>query len=110
MKKYKFIIYIVLGLLIINTKPINYIFSFFLDQGLYSYSNSSGTFIRTELKSYDFEGVKTNFKIFNLENSGEQNTILYRQFNRNPIFFWRWGNYVFDERYQLLYKDPLGRN
>lgn len=30
---------------------------------------------------------------------------MYRLFSKNPLAFWRWRLYFFDERYQLPYKD-----
>lgn len=90
-----------------NIKPTHYIFSFFLDEGLYRYSNSSGSFIRTEIKSYDFEGVKYNYSVFKKENRIEKDTTLYRLFRKNPLCFWRWYSYFSDERYDLPYKNSV---
>jgi len=57
----------------------------------------------------EFKDVKMSFEDY--KKTHPNDTILYRTFHKNPIFFWKWRVYLFDEMYQLPYKGhPTARN
>jgi hypothetical protein len=102
----KRIIVWILAIIIIANIPIaTRLFGFFLDEGHYRYSNSDGTSTYVEFKSHNFEmGIRRNDSC-NLRRPKDADPTMYRLFTKNPLAFWRWGLYFYDERYKLPYKD-----
>lgn len=76
----------------------------FLDGSNYSYSNKDGSVTFTEFKGRDFEMMKRKVESYS-QKTGNTDTTIYRLFKRNPLTFWRWGNYFISKRYRLPYKD-----
>lgn len=90
-----------------NIPPFSYIFDYALDEKHYRYRNHSGSFDVTDRSGNNLKGVESSFKEFVKNNKLKPiDTILYRNFWKNPLAFWRWHSYfnVKDERYGLPYK------
>ncbi|KQB99369.1 hypothetical protein AQF98_17505 [Pedobacter sp. Hv1] len=88
-----------------NIPPFTGIFRFFLDQKHYRYSNSDGTSTFYEFMSRDFEMAKRRQAHCLLKKPDLKDRKHYRLFSKNPLAFWRWRLYFFDERYKLPYKN-----
>ena len=80
-----------------------------INNDYYRYSNYSGTVTRHEIfyqgrfmsKEYPEEFWKT--KEFERKYPKNTDTTLFRNFSINPLKFWRWGEYIFNWRYNLPY-------
>ena len=105
MKKNIKIILIIIGIIIVyNIYPFVWLFKNFVDERHYRYSNYNGSNTFTEFMSRNFEMMKSVHKNC-LLNHPKKDKNIYRLFKKNPLAFWRWRLYFFDERYKLPYKD-----
>lgn len=100
---------ILIGLIILitisNIPIITPIFTLFLDERHYRYSNFDGSCTHYEFKSNDFEVMKRLNEIYFKDFPNKKDQKLYRLFSKNPLAFWRWRLYFVDERYKLPYRD-----
>jgi hypothetical protein len=106
-KGYKTVIIIVLSVIVVsNIPPVNKFFGFFFDQHHYRYSNGDGTWtvIENQFKGEHLRFEKTIPKEILYEKYPGADTIIYRLFWRNPLAFWRLGEYIYDKRYTIPYK------
>ena len=88
-----------------NIFPITGLFTFLLDQKHYRYSNYNGSSTFYEFMERDFEMAKRWHHGCLLQQPDLKDKKLYRLFSKNPLAFWRWRLYFFDERYKLPYKN-----
>ena len=80
--------------------PIDY----FISNGSYfRYSNQDGSITFAEFKSRDKEMMLRRFNSAKLINP-QIDTSIFRLFNKNPVAFWRWKDYIFDDRYKFPFK------
>ena len=106
----KFLRNFLLGLLafmiiVSNTPPFMYLVDWAIDLHHYRFSNASGSFTVINTASADMTGVKLAFQEYiKTKHPEPRDTILYRIFSKNPLAFWRWNSYLFDERHKLPYK------
>ena len=105
--KYKNMIFIVIASLVIisNINPFNGILKTFVDEKHYRYSNYNGSFTFYEFMSRNFNMMKYSHGICLNQQSHLKDKQIYRLFTKNPLAFWRWRLYFFDERYKLPYKN-----
>lgn len=77
----------------------------------YEYSNCDGTFRGSEVpeKGLEFSNVQRNFEHFQDNNPNNECHILYRNFNRNWLKFWKWRDYLTHERWKLPFRDLPSR-
>ncbi|MCA0228913.1 hypothetical protein [Runella limosa] len=55
----------------------------------------------------DLSRVKASFDEY--QKTQHQKVVLYRTFAKNPLYFWKWRSYLWDEKYEYPYKElPLG--
>lgn len=106
MRRKKILIIIFVIVVLSNTWPFSAILKIMVDGDMhYRYSNFDGSNTSYEFMSWTFENAKSQHKGC-LENYPDQkDKNLYRLFKKNPLAFWRWRLYLFDERYKLPYKD-----
>lgn len=111
MKNKTLIPFLILGLIILisNYNPIQYLISTFLDNNYFKYSNYNGSFTTKEdvFKGDGYEGINNEFQNYlndSLKTKTKKEKVIYRLFYRNPLRFWLWKDYVFNERYRLPYK------
>ena len=90
-------------IIIANIPPIKPLYRLAFDEYHYRYSNENGSFTFVEFKARDvkmmyrrMDGYKQLFPLSN-------DTSLYRLYKRNILCFWRWGEYIYDERYKMPY-------
>lgn len=112
MKKRTKIIIISVGVVIIivsNIPPIKYITRMLeRDKGIYTYGskNTPNSFFSEHGLGPDrlvyFQWKEDTSYI--REHPESLKDTFYRTFYINPLCFWRWGDYLFDERYTLPYK------
>jgi hypothetical protein len=108
MKKIKKSVKIIVGIFIFlflsNIPPLQTLFQFFFDQKLYHYSTKDGSaffdeniFLGNifEFKRVTPQGMRERYP--------EADTIIYRNFKLNPYAFWRYRDYLNNERYTLPY-------
>jgi hypothetical protein len=104
-KYYKRILICIVIITLSNWSPINYFIHEFevIDMQHYSYSNSD------DLSTIFHENFGSPFK-YRTTVSDEyrtthpkNDTVLYRNFWKNPICFWRWNEYITDKKYTLPY-------
>ncbi len=76
-----------------------------VDERHYRYSNANGSFTFYEFMSRNFEMMKISHQECLLDHPKLKDKNVYRLFSKNPLAFWRWSMYLFDERYRLPYKD-----
>ncbi len=95
---------VMLVIIVSNIPPMKYVLSLLLDDGHYRYSNSSGSFTVIDMP---FKNDYYNYSIGVPKKCSvrESDTIIYRLFSKNPLCFWRLGEYLLDKRYKLPYKD-----
>jgi hypothetical protein len=95
---------IFLFLILANIPPFKSVFKAIFDQELFNYSTADGSWMYDEntffgrtfsLKYYTTEAFRESYP--------EADTIIYRNFKPNPLAFWRYSDYLFDERYTLPY-------
>lgn len=129
-KKLKPLLIILLSIILIsNIPPINKWIDFVFDDNHYSFSNADGTstFIYQSFMGGAFSVPKilsttiSDPAVDTLGMGGNSNippgkalrdkypgadTVVYRLFWKNPLTFWRWGNYIFgDIKYDYPYKN-----
>ncbi len=96
----KILIFVVIFVIIINLPPLKSIFG----QEDVLYSNANGTFTFDEVND---NGRNYNLCIDNFEAFKEANkkdTLLYRITPKIIFKFWRWGEYLSNEKYTLPFK------
>ncbi len=76
-----------------------------VDEKHYRYSNYNGSYASYEFMSRNFEMMKRMHKGCLAHRPDLKDKKMYRLFTKNPLAFWRWRMYFFDERYRLPYKD-----
>jgi hypothetical protein len=96
------ILIIVVILLVSNTRPAKVV----LESRDYSdckYSNYNGSFTFEEMQfqSRDFAMCLRKFQEFKKQNN--KDTILYRLCKTSVLKFWRYGDYLSDEKFKLPY-------
>jgi hypothetical protein len=103
-KPVKFSVGIIFFLVVSNIPPMQTIFKLLFDQKLYYYSTKDGSALFDEniFLGRVFHFRRSTTKSFN-ETYPEADTIIYRNFKPNPFAFWRYRDYIFDERYTLPY-------
>lgn len=101
-KKKRLLIAIPIILLLCNLVPVKNIFGFLFDENHYQYSNENGSFTFSELKLRDVKMMQRRWDLFRKQSN---DTTLYRTFSKNPLAFWRWGEYFYDKRYRYPYKN-----
>jgi hypothetical protein len=87
-------------LLLINIPPIK----FLLGTDDCQYSNADGSFTYDEMSFNDRDfamGIR-RFDDFKVLHPGD--TILYRLCPRNPLYIWKYGDYLFSKKYRLPYR------
>lgn len=95
----------VIGIILLsNMSPFVWMLKNSIDEGHYRYSNYNGSNTFTEFMSRNFEMMKNVQKRCTLHHPKKDKNI-YRLFSKNPLAFWRWRLYFFDERYKLPYKN-----
>ncbi len=82
-----------------------WLFKNFVDERHYRYSNYNGSFTFYEFMSRDFEMMHRGHKVCLSHRPNLKDKQIYRLFSKNPLAFWRWRLYFFDERYKLPYRD-----
>lgn len=96
----------IIGIIILsNTPPITGVFRLLFDSKHYKYSNFDGSFTSYEFMGRRFDSIKSMFSNCLPYQRKIDDKKLYRLFSKNPLAFWRWRLYFFDERYKLPYKD-----
>ncbi len=103
-KSAKITIGIIIFLGLSNIPPLQTIFKLIFDQKLFYYSTNDGSAFFDENiffgRVFHFRRSTTqSFKV----TYPEADTIIYRNFKPNPLAFWRYRDYLFDERYTLPY-------
>jgi hypothetical protein len=101
-KKYLKIFLIVV--VITNVPPVNGIIGVFLNEGLYRYSNETGSCTKLEMPLFNskpYRGQKTVSKTC-MSTTGD--SVIYRLFSKNPLKFWNWAEYFYRKKYELPYK------
>lgn len=91
-------------LLFANIPPFTSLFEILLDERHYRYSNYNGSLTFTEFMSRGFEMMNNRHKSCLVHKPNLKDKQIYRLFTKNPLAFWRWGLYFFDERFKLPYK------
>jgi hypothetical protein len=101
---FKVLLGITIILLLSNIPPLQTVFKLFFDQSLYHYSTKDGSAFFDENV---FLGRVFKFKRVTVQEKRnrfpEADTIIYRNFEVNPFAFWRYRDYLYDERYTLPY-------
>ena len=96
------ILIIVVILLVSNTRPAKAVFQ---AQGnsdcRYSNYNGSFTFEEMQFQSRDFAMCLRKFQEFKKQNN--KDTILYRLCKTDVLKFWRYGDYLSEEKFKLPY-------
>jgi hypothetical protein len=102
MKK-KILIVIAILVLAANLPPCKQVLTILTSDGYYRYSTGKGSFTFEEIKARNYDMMRRRYTSFKYERKSAD-TVLFRLFNRSPLHFWRWGDYLIDERYNLPYK------
>lgn len=93
-------------IIISNIPPIESLFTLFIDDTHYRFSNGDGGFTGTDIefknRHYNLSPVVPSK--YRQLNPNSIDTIVYRIFWKNPLTFWRWRKYFYDKRYKLPYK------
>ncbi len=97
--------FIVAIVILSNVPPVYGFFRLIFDSKHYRYSNSDGSFTSYEFMGRRFDTVKNMHSSCLGHDHNITDKTLYRLFSKNPLAFWRWRLYFFDERYKLPYKD-----
>ncbi len=91
-----------------NLPPLLIIYKFSFDNNIYKYSIGDASFTVQDHLGKESSGIGTikyGFSHFSQDHPTNKNKILYRLFWRNPLCFWRWGEYIFGDQYKLPYKN-----
>lgn len=106
MKRYKKFLITIAGIIILsNTYPFTQLLKISVDERHYRYSNYNGSFTFYEFMDRNFEMMKSSHDGCLSYRPNLKDKRLYRVFSKNPLAFWRWRLYFFDERYKLPYKN-----
>ncbi|MGZ5244221.1 MAG: hypothetical protein ACXWEY_12065 [Bacteroidia bacterium] len=70
----------------------------------YETQNEEFEFIAIPAKGRDIEMMKRQFAAFKTENPELKDLKIYRTFIRNPLRFWKWYEYLTNEKYNYDYK------
>jgi hypothetical protein len=113
-RKYKWILICIVIIALSNWTPINFFIHEFevVDMLHYSYSNSddpSTIFHENFGSPFNFRTtVSDEYRITHPNND----TLLYRNFWKNPVCFWRWKEYLTDQKYTLPYisREDVSKN
>ena len=100
MKRIRIVIFIIFGLIVItNLPPIKLL----LGADDCKYCNKTGTFTFQEMNfgGYDYGLCKNRFAEYKRQRGID--TILYRATSMNPLCFWKYGDYLFEQKYRLPY-------
>lgn len=100
-----FVIVAVAIIILSNVPPFTQVLKIIFDEKHYRYSNYNGSYTFYEFKSRDFEMMKTAHSGCLSSRPQLKDKNVYRLFSKNPLAFWRWGLYLFSERYKLPYKN-----
>jgi len=101
----KILIVVVCVIAVANIQPFSAIFRLFLDERHYQYSNYNGSSTFSEFMSRDFQMAKRRHYRCLLASPELKDRQMYRIFSKNPLAFWRWRLYFYDEKYKLPYRD-----
>lgn len=101
----KIIVGIILIIFLANVFPLGGVFRLFLDEKHYRYSNYNGSLTFTVISHRNFEMLKNRHRSCLAARPNLKDKNIYRLFTKNPLTFWRWGRYFFDESYKLPYKN-----
>jgi hypothetical protein len=96
----KILLLVVVILIVINVPPLKWVFG--QEDLLYSNSNGSFTFDEVNNSGRNYKLCMDNFEVF--KSIHKENTLLFRVTPINILEFWRWGEYVTNEKYKLPYK------
>ena len=99
-KKY---IAIALFIFISNTFWVKVIYQT-IDQNHYKFSNYNGSFTSIVFLDRDYEMTTGTYEHFLKVYPNISDKNLYRTFWRNPLCYWRWGEYFTDTIYNHPYK------
>jgi len=88
-----------------NVTPFRQILKIAVDQRHYRYSNYNGSFTFYEYMDLNFEMMKRMHGVCSSHHPNLKDKKVYRLFTKNPLAFWRWWLYFFDERYKVPYKN-----
>jgi hypothetical protein len=94
------IISILFLILLINIPPIKFIFG--SDDCQYSNAGGSFTYDEMSFNERDFAMGMRRFHDFKVMHPGD--TVLYRLCSMNPLYIWKYGDYLFSTKYRLPYK------
>ncbi len=105
-KKIKILLCVFIFCILSNFPPLSYAFQF-ADEEHYQYSNYNGSNTTQEriFKPGNLAWIKRLHQTWLAKNPNTPDKKLYRVFWKNPLAFWRWKSYFFDERYHLPYKN-----
>jgi hypothetical protein len=100
MKTLKYIVVIIFALIIILPNTV----TLFSEWSWYTYSSKDGKYIFEEYEpqTLTLKRVDELWKITIKENN-LQDTVLYRNFSKDPLKFWLWRSYFTHERYKYPY-------
>ncbi len=71
----------------------------------YSTANNNFSFREIPTKGRDLDMMKRQFEHFKSKTVNESDTVLYRDFKKQYIQFWNWGEYLFHERWRYPLKE-----
>ena len=95
---------ITLLIILSNLPPLKHILGLAIDEYHYRYSNINGSLTYVEFKAHDIKGMYRSLSSYKTHFPNANDTIMYRLYKRNLLCFWRWGEYIYDQRYKLPYK------
>lgn len=101
----KIIISAILVIILSNTSPFVWILKNSVDEKHYRYSNYNGSNTFCEFMDLNIEMMKQVQKSCLANYPDQKDKNMYRLFSKNPLAFWRWRLYFFDERYKYPYKN-----
>lgn len=101
------IAFISLTLISNYVNSVNWLISAAFGEDWYYYSTANQKFVIEEIpeKGLNLKRVSLSFEKYLKENPKTQDTILYRNFSRNPLKFWHWREYLFHKRYDYPYRN-----
>ncbi len=88
-----------------NVPPVKYVFRLLFDEYHYRYSNQSGSLTYVEFKAHDIRGLYRKVNSYKTAFPHASDTVVFRLYKRNLLCFWRWGEYIYDSRYKIKYKN-----
>lgn len=91
---------IVLLIFISNLSFVNPIFNGIMNSYEFRTMNNEFSFIVIKEKGRDLPMMNNQFNSFLKENLETKDTILFRNFKKEPLKFWNWNSYFTDEKYK----------